>query len=247
MGLSANVYLTHYPQKWTHGIRIEEIMLQTHKNKIKFLERKNQVLEENYHLLTQLYQKNEHLYHDMNHHLQMIYHLAKNKGISEITEYINSISAPINELSDMIWSGVDMVDAILNHTVFETRKQGIQIKVNVEFPPNSTITSDDLCVILFNLLDNAVEASLRYMRKTNRQPVIDVTIRRIHQFLIIKIQNPCLPPKKLFGLFPTTKADALHHGIGLRNVREKVENYNGSLEFEVKDDLFVVTALLFFN
>lgn len=222
-------------------------MLQTPKKKIKFLERKNQVLEENYHLLTQLYQKNEHLYHDMNHHLQMIYHLAKNKDIPEITEYVNSISTPINELSDIIWSGVDMVDAILNHTVFEVRKQGIQINVNVEFPPNSTITSDDLCVILFNLLDNAVEASLRYMRRTENRPVIDVTIRRIHQFLIIKIQNPCLPPKKLFGLFSTTKSDARHHGIGLCNVKEKVEKYNGSLEFEVKDDLFVVTALLFFE
>lgn len=222
-------------------------MLQTRKSRIKFLERKNQVLEENYHLLTQLYQKNEHLYHDMNHHLQMIYHLAKSKDISEITEYVNSISTPINELSDMVWSGVDMVDAILNHTVLEARKQGIQINVNVEFPPNSTITSDDLCVILFNLLDNAIEASLRYMRQRNISPYIEVCIRRIHQFLIIKIQNPCVPPKKLFGLFPTTKADALHHGIGLRNVREKVENYNGSLEFEVIDELFTVTALLFFE
>lgn len=220
-------------------------MLQTRRSKIRFLERKNQVLEENYHLLTQLYQKNEHLYHDMNHHLQMIYHLAKNQGIDEIAKYVNSISAPINELTDMMWSGVDMVDAILNHTVLEARRQGIQININVEFPPNHAITSDDLCVILFNLLDNAIEASLRYMRQTKKSPSVDITIRRIHQFLIIKIQNSCVPPRKLFGLFPTTKADALHHGIGLRNVREKVEKYNGSLEFEVKEDLFIVTALLF--
>ncbi|MCI9066852.1 MAG: ATP-binding protein, partial [Lachnospiraceae bacterium] len=48
-------------------------------------------------------------------------------------------------------------------------------------------------------------------------------LRRIHQFVIIKIQNPCIPPRKLFGIFPSTKADTLHHGIGLRNVREKVE------------------------
>lgn len=222
-------------------------MLQTRKNKIRFLERKNKALEENYHLLTQLYQKNEHLYHDMNHHLQMIYHLAKKKGISEITEYITSISIPIHELSDMVWSGVDTVDAILNHTVSEARRQGISVNVNAEFPPSSTITSDDLCVILFNLLDNAIEASLRYMHRTKNKPVIDVTIRRIHQFLIIKIQNPCLPPRRLFGLFPTTKPDTYHHGIGLRNVREKVEKYNGSLELEVKENLFVVTALLFFE
>ncbi len=222
-------------------------MLQTPKNKIRFLERKNQVLEENYHLLTDLYRKNEHLYHDMNHHLQMIYHLAKKNRIPEIAEYVNSISAPINELSDTTWSGVDIVDAILNHTVLEAQRQGIEIDVNAEFPKDCNITSDDLCVILFNLLDNAMEASLRRMRQTGNPPRIEVTIRRIHQFLIIKIQNPCIPPRKLFGIFPTTKADARHHGIGLRNVREKVEKYNGSLEIDVEDDVFTITVLLFFE
>ena len=183
----------------------------------------------------------------MNHHLQMIYHLAKKNGTPEIAEYINSISAPIDELSDTTWSGVDIVDAILNHTLLEAQKQGIHIDVNAEFPKDCNITSDDLCVILFNLLDNAMEACLRCMRQTGNPPRIEVTIRRIHQFLIIKIQNPCIPPRKLFGIFPTTKTDARHHGIGLRNVREKVEKYNGSLEFEVEGDVFTVTALLFFE
>lgn len=222
-------------------------MLHTYKNKLKFLERKNQVLEENYHLLTDLYQKNERLYHDMNHHLQMIYHLAKKNGISEIAEYVNSVSAPINELSDMTWSGVDIVDAILNHTVLDAKKQGIEIDVNAEFPRDCSITPDDLCVILFNLLDNAIEACKRFMRQSETPPRIEVTLRRIHHFLIIKIQNPCVPPRKLFGIFPTTKSDARHHGIGLRNVREKVEKYNGSLEIEVEGGIFTVTALLFFD
>lgn len=223
------------------------LMLHTRKNKIRFLERKNQVLEENYHLLTDLYQKNEHLYHDMNHHLQMIYHLAKKNEIPEIAQYVNSISAPINELSDTTWSGVDIVDAILNHAVLDAKKQGIEIDVNAEFPKDCNITSDDLCVVLFNLLDNAMEACQKFMRQTKTAPRVQVTLRRIHQFLIIKIQNPCVLPRKLFGIFPTTKADAGHHGIGLRNVREKVEKYNGSLEFEVEGGMFTVTALLFFE
>lgn len=222
-------------------------MLQTRKNRIRFLERKTRVLEENYLLLTQLYQKNEHLYHDMNHHLQMIYHLAKGQKTAEITEYISSISEPIDALSDMTWSGIDMVDAIVNHAVCEAGRQGIRMDVNVEFPRDCAITSDDLCVILFNLLDNATEACLRYMRQTKAQPLVEVTIRRIHQFLIIKIQNPCLPPRRLFGIFPTTKADSRHHGIGLHNVREKVEKYNGSLEIEVKENHFLVTALLMYH
>lgn len=141
----------------------------------------------------------------------------------------------------------ETVDAILNHAVLDAQKQGIEIDVNAEFPKDCNITSDDLCVILFNLLDNAMEACLRYMRETDNPPRMEVTLRRIHQFLIIKIQNPCVVPRKLFGIFPTTKADARHHGIGLRNVREKVEKYNGSLELETAKDMFTVTALLFFE
>lgn len=211
--------------------------------KSRFLERKNQVLEENYHLLSELYQKNEHLYHDMNHHLQMIYYLAERLDAAEIKQYINSISAPIKDCTNIVWSGFDIVDAILNHAVAEAEKYGIRMDVNVEFPKDCTIASDDLCVILFNLLDNAMEAC----RTASVNPSIEVTIRRIHQFLIIKVQNPYIrPPKKLFGFFTTTKSDSLHHGIGLHNVRETVEKYNGNLEFEIKDGLFVTTALLFF-
>ena len=139
------------------------------------------------------------------------------------------------------------MDAILNHTVLDAKRQGIEIDVNAEFPKDCNITSDDLCVILFNLLDNAMEACQHYIRQAQTPPRIEVTLRRIHQFLIIKIQNPCVPPRKLFGIFPTTKADARHHGIGLRNVREKVEKYNGSLEFDVEGNVFTVTALLFFE
>ena len=92
-----------------------------------------------------------------------------------------------------------------------------------------------------------MEACLHYMRRAKTPPRIEVTLRRIHQFLIIKIRNPCIPPRKLFGIFPTTKADTRHHGIGLRNVLEKVEKYNGSLEMDVEGDTFTVTAMLFFE
>lgn len=219
--------------------------------KRKFLERKNQVLYENYHLLNELYQKNERLYHDMNHHLQMISHLAERLNAIEIKEYVASISAPINELTDIVWSGVDIVDAILNHAVTEAGKYGIKMNVNVEFPKNSQIASDDLCVILFNLLDNALEACIKCRNHADENGTalklfIDVTIRRIHQFLIIKVRNPYYqkPQRKFLGLFATTKTDTIHHGIGLHNVKEAVEKYNGNLEFESKDGLFITTALI---
>ncbi len=52
----------------------------------------------------------------------------------------------------------------------------------------------------------------------------------------------------MFGYpFRDSESDARHHGIGLRNVREKVEKYNGSLEITVEDNRFTATALLFYD
>ena len=226
----------------------------------RFLERKNQILEENYHLLNEVYEENERLYHDMNHHLQMIYYLAQKSGQKEVMDYVTSVSAPINRLSNVIWSGVDVVDGILNHGIAEAREKGIRMDVNVEFPKNSNIASDDLCVILFNLLDNAMEACEK-RRRVGRvqkfrdlqghgedQPEISVTIRRIQQFLVIKVKNPCSRRlKRRFGSFLSTKENPAHHGIGLRNVRERAEKYNGNVEFEVEDGFFVTCVLLFFT
>lgn len=216
----------------------------------RFLERKNQVLEENYHLLSEVYRENEQLYHDMNHHLQMIYYLAQKAGQTEVMDYVTSVSTPINQLSNVIWSGVDIVDAILNHAIAEAKQNEITMDVNVEFPRNCNIASDDLCVILFNLLDNAMDACVGGMtaewKQTASKPMVSVTIRRIQKFLMIKVQNPCTrPPKRRFGWFLSTKENPAHHGIGLRNVREKAEKYNGNVEFELKDGMFVTSVLLF--
>ena len=52
---------------------------------------------------------------------------------------------------------------------------GIEMDVNAEFPKDCNITSDDLCVILFNLLDNAMEACQHYIRQAKTPPRIEVT------------------------------------------------------------------------
>lgn len=218
-------------------------------SRVRFLELKNELLNENYNRLNELYGENARLYHDMGHHLQMVYYLAQKVGNTEIMDYVASISEPMNGLSDIIWSGVDIVDAILNHAVAQAGSLGIRMDVNAEFPRKGTVAADDLCVILFNLLDNAIE-NTRKMAKdggsSGEAPVISVAIRKIEKFLVVKIQNPCGEmPKKRFGRIFTTKANPMHHGIGLQNVKRTAEKYGGNVEMEVREGKFITTVLLF--
>lgn len=63
----------------------------------------------------------------------------------------------------------------------------IDYKINVEFPNNSNLQPNDICSILANLLDNAIEACNRNLKKSNKW--INITIRIINAMLIFKIEN----------------------------------------------------------
>ena len=229
---------------------MKKLLKGTLRSKIRFLELKNELLEENHCRLNEIYKENARLYHDMNHHLQIISWMAQKAGNTEIVDYTASISEPIRQLPDMIWSGFDLVDAILNHALALAQAKGILMDVNVEFPNPCAITADDLCVMLFNLLDNALEhtAAADKAGGASFTPVILVSIRRIEQFLMIKVQNPCRELKKNgFGWFFTTKANPLGHGIGLQNVRKTAEKYGGNLETSIQDGVFTAAVLVFLN
>ena len=209
------------------------------KNK-KLLIQTNQALEAQCKILRETYNANEALYHDMKHHLQAIYFLAEKNHDTQILEYISEISQEIQECTPYVSTGVDIVDAIINHKRQLALEKGISFEANVELPVNTGIASDDFCVILSNLLDNALEA---LTRQPQPDSTLHLTIRRIHQFLLIQVTNPC--PDNISTR--TSKADKRHHGWGLKNVKKIVQKYHGSLEYKVENHSFVVTAMLFFN
>ncbi len=214
-------------------------------NRIKFLERKLDIYEENYKRLYAIFDSNERLYHDINHHLQVLRYMAEKSGKEEFVNYIDGISSPGKELTKYIWSGVDIVDVILNHMVTECEENGIDIKVNAEFPQNEIVTADDVCTILFNLLDNAKEACQSYITINGDKPIIDVNIRYIRGFIIIKVKNPVVvKPEKKIGRFITTKSNKKHHGYGMVNVEKTAGKYNGNFEIEIEDNNFTATVML---
>lgn len=209
-----------------------------------FLGERNHLLEENYSTIKDIYTGNAKLYHDLNNHLNVVYQLMDSGNTEEAQAYIRKISEPMRQLSNTIWTGEEVVDVIINSKLAKMKEKGISSEINVEFPQNTNLSSHDICTILANLLDNAIEAAEPLGASGN----ISLTIRRIHHFLTIKVSNSCVGKHENFSCYPkTTKHDKMFHGWGLPSVMDAVEKYNGTFKCINKEHQFIVSIMLFFE
>ena len=214
------------------------------KMKLNFAEMRNQLLEENCKAINDIYMSNAKLYHDLNNHLNVLYQLLDKGHEKEAKKYIKEISKPILKLSQTIWTGVDVVDVIINSKIEKMKEKGIAYEINAEFPQNINIMPHDICTILANLLDNAIEATSKLQNSRS----ISLTIRKINHFLMIKVSNSCIENKEEFIQYPeTTKENKELHGWGLPSVMDAVEKYNGTLKCVNQDDQFIVKIMMFFE
>ena len=97
-----------------------------------------------------------------------------------------------------------------------------------------------MTVVLGNLLDNAIRA----VKETDRKK-LQITMRYNKGRLILQIENAYKNIIKSKGKLQTTKKEKQGHGIGLESVREVVERYDGIIQIDCKDNMFVVTAILY--
>lgn len=220
------------------------IEIKEEKMKLNFAEMRNQLLEDNYKAINDIYMGNSKLYHDLNNHLNVLYQLLDQGSEEEAKKYIQEISEPILAMSQTTWTGVDVVDVIINSKVEKMKEKGITYEINVEYPKNTNILPHDMCTILANLLDNAIEA----VSGLESSGSIALTIRKINHFLMIKVSNSCAERKGSFDHFPkTTKKNIELHGWGLPSVAGAVEKYNGTLKCTNENNQFIVSIMLFFE
>lgn len=219
------------------------IMRHEEKLKMNFLEMRNNLLSENYKELNEVYRNNSMLYHDLNNHLNVLYQLLNEENIIEAKNYIKEISKPILGLSKTVWTGIDVVDVVINSKLQKMNEAKIMSDINVEFPKDCNILPNDVCTILSNLLDNAIEAN----QKVEENRYIKLIIRKAKYFLFIRVSNPCAPMAEFDVLPKTTKDNKTLHGWGLQSVNDVVEKYSGRMECLNIEKEFVVNIMLTFD
>lgn len=203
---------------------------------------KNELLLRDYRLLKDTYAANARLFHDFHNHIEALHRYLVSDQAAEAVRYLEGLRTPIEAVTQSVWTGDEAADYLLSSRQALAASRQIQIRYYIEYPRHTNIRSIDLVAILGNLLDNAFEAvdgtegELRF---------VDLTIRRIHEMLIIKLVNGCQKaPVIEEGEVKTTKQDKELHGWGLKSIRTAAERYDGTVETEYENNRFCTVVTL---
>ena len=206
----------------------------------------NELLAKSYQVAKESYESNARLYHDMGNHFSMIQSYLADGKVEEARTYLDRLGKDRAAYSVERFTGIEAVDYILSQKAAFARQQNVETSIHAEYPKDCKIDPVDLCTILTNLLDNAMEACGKLPEASAK--ILSVTIRRINQFIIIQIANSCIEePVISKGNFKTSKTDKRHHGWGMKNVRLAVEKYHGTMEHEYNKNMFTVSIMLFYQ
>ena len=174
--------------------------------------------------------------HDYTNHISCLLNIIKSKRYEEAENYIINMSGKMPSENIIFRTGNYVADAILTDKQDEA---GSNINIQFEGCIPSEINSTDLCIILSNALDNAIEA----VRNIPGENTVHVHGNYQQGYFVLIIKNPTVNTFSETNELPSTsKGDTVHHGFGLSNIKHTVEKYNGKMNISVIDNTFVLSV-----
>lgn len=207
------------------------------------LDRENQLLgveSRRYMELREYMEQTRSLRHDFRQHLHVISGLTEAGQLEELKHYLRQYESELSDARPTLCAN-PAVDALAGHYDYEARQKGVPIEWKLELPKLLPMPEADLCMILGNLLENALHAS-RKLTPDQRQ--VRVMARMLSPAMLgIVVENRYDGVlKKQSGILHSTKHEGT--GIGLVSIETAVHKYNGDLTVETKNNVFRANVLL---
>ena len=228
------------------------------KNNRMILEKQVESMQEHMGELERVYSGVRSINHDMKYTLGVISGLmAVSNGANgdtdtkELKTYLDDLMETMNQLELPFHTGNAVVDALLHMKYHEALQSIPDLRLYIDqllFPQDLPVRSYDIGIILGNALDNALEACIRLKKQ---EPKAEAFIRLISfqrgKLLFLRIENSfdgnlIRDPRSEFPL--TAKEEKELHGIGLANIKHVAESYEGTVDWEVADGVFILAVML---
>ena len=200
-----------------------------------------ELIETHYREVENMYRQIRGWRHDYRNHIQMMKVLAANGDMDALKAYLDELDTDFNTVDTVVKTGNPMADAILNSKISLARSRNIPTQVDAHIPVKLKMSELDLCCIIGNLFDNAMEAS---MALPEEKRMIRVYMDMKGTQLYISFTNFTAAKKlnKVGKGFRTSKGEG--HGFGLVRIDDIVSRYDGYLSRNSEDGAFTTEILI---
>lgn len=183
--------------------------------------------------------------HDIHAHMIALKAYAEKAEDIELKNYICDIVDHSETFAVKQYTGHSAIDAVISELFIEGEKKDISMEWQGKIAISKVFTIYDMCVIFSNLLSNGIEASEKVSDEKKR--FVKVNVLNCDDKIYINIKNSWQPGE--FSLdnmdnLKTTKVDKEHHGFGIKNVKNTILKYKGSINYSANNEYVEVEVLI---
>lgn len=218
---------------------------QNEKRMVELMKLSSQMLEKNYSEIHNSHEIIRQQVHDFKNHLRTINGMSDSD--SAVKEYTQNLLESSYSFAKLCHCGNDIIDSIINCKEAEAKEKNITFDYCISLTSPLNIESIDICAILANQIDNAIEACEKIETANNRK--ISIHISQKESFVLFRVQNTVKenPFNKNNELITTKNNVSGLHGFGIRIIRETAEKYNGTSENSYENGQFISSVMLIDN
>ena len=197
-----------------------------------------------YKMLEEQHSQQERLRHDMKNHIIALSGLFENKEWDKMGIYLKTMEDNVQFSFCGDITGNRAVDAVLCQKQKMAASKNIVWECDVDIPRKCCINEFDLCVLFGNILDNALEACEKL--NCGEYRFINIQAKVIKKCFLLEARNSTDLKNKHEIIF-TSKENKQEHGIGLLNIKDVADSYNGVMETRLEKGVIAVSVLIPLN
>lgn len=218
---------------------------QMHLNKMKvtMLEEKNEAIRNQLDVYMESNNKISSIRHDFKNHLFVMEKLLENKKYDELQKYMDNLEERVKPKDKFVNTGNLVIDSIINLKCKAISNMlDKDMEINLAIPSDMKVNEMDICIILGNLFDNAIEA----LQKCTGKREFSFEMKEKSNMLFIKMKNSFNGEVLKDGpVFTSTKDNNIMHGFGLTNIKDVVEKTDGKMNINYDDRCFTVEIIMY--
>ncbi|MEG1972538.1 MAG: ATP-binding protein, partial [Oscillospiraceae bacterium] len=204
------------------------------------MEQRLSMQKEHYHQLSEQIQHAKEAAHDLRHHMRTMRGIVSEGNLEHLTAYLDSYEPHLTAREITVWSDHPTADAVIGHYATEAKELEVNYDVRLAIPSDLPFPDDELCILLGNLLENAMEA-LKRQKEAPRELYLRCDFNHGRLGLILDNSFDGIL-KERDGKYISTKHGGF--GLGVSSVRAITEKYGGLADFSAEEHTFHASVMI---